>query len=186
MPVLIQAKVSGHPRTKGSLNGVCTRNKSHTIHYTEQVEQSSAWRKRVARVLREAQLAEYGRFLQHAGPVEVRLVFHYPRTAASAGGIAPSHETTWPTVITLGDIDKLARNVLDALSAPTKRDGMEGCSALIKDDSQVVLLSVGKFWAHDLAEPGVDILVMGMESGEPERIVDEEFDFWDTLKEGLR
>lgn len=176
MSALISLAVPGRPRTKGSLHGICTRNRSHTIHYSEQVADSAAWRKRVARRLREAQLTEHGTLLVHTGPVEVRLVFFFARSAGPAG------ETLWPTSIVMGDLDKLTRNVLDALSAPTKREQFEGCSALIKDDSQVVSLTAGKFWVHGDHEPGVQILVLPLEDEDPAEVVKAELMQWGILR----
>lgn len=168
MNVLAHVRVGGRPRTKGSLRVSCLRNARHTVRVDEEVAESKAWRTAVARVLREAQLREHGKLLNYPGPVEVRLVFHFPRDESAGGGFVPSHQTEWPTHITVGDADKLARNVLDALSAPKKREQFWGCSALIADDSQVVLLSVGKFWVNADTEPGAQILVMTADSPEAE------------------
>jgi len=169
--VLISLRVGGRPRTKGSMNPICTRDAKHTVYLDEDITDSKPWRKRVARALREAQLAEGGTFWQYAGAVEVRLVFFFPRTEAAAGGPIPSHATEWPIDIKIGDVDKLARNILDTLSTPKKRSEMEGCSALILDDSQVVLLSVAKFWTDADSEPGVQILVLKVTEEATEREV---------------
>jgi len=158
--VLVSVRVGGRPRTKGSMLPICTRDAKHTVYLDEDITGSKLWRKRVARALREAQLAEHGKFLQYDGPVEVRLVMFFPQTQAVAGGPIPTHATEWPTDIKIGDADKLARNILDTLSTPKKRSEMEGCSALILDDSQVVLLSVAKFWTAEGFEPGAQILVL--------------------------
>jgi Holliday junction resolvase RusA-like endonuclease len=165
--ILIQARAGGRPRTKGSLKVYCVRDRKHTIHLEEEVAESKKWRVAVARAVREAQLATHGKLLEYPGPVEVRLVFFFPRQEAVAGGPVPSHATEWPTHITLGDADKLARNVLDALSAPTKKAQIPLTSALIVDDSQVVSLSVAKFWSTPDREPGVQILVMDVDPPEP-------------------
>lgn len=157
MTILIQARAYGRPRTKGSLRGVCTRNRSHTIHYSEEVEDSPRWRKIMARALREAQLAEYGRLLQHEGPVKVTLNFPFARPDGAIG------QLPFPTHITLGDLDKLTRNALDALSTPKKREQFESCSALLADDSQVVRLDVAKWWASEDIRPGVHIIVETVE-----------------------
>ena len=164
MPVLMAVRVGGRPRTKGSLKVYCQKDRRHTVHVTEEVEESIRWRKAVARAVREKQLAGGGSILAWPGPVEVRLVFHFPREQSVNGGPIPTHQTEWPTAITVGDADKLARNVLDALSMPTKKADVAKCSGLIKDDSQVVILSVAKFWVSGDTEPGVDILVMTIES----------------------
>lgn len=164
MPVLLAVKVAGRPRTKGSLKTYCMKDRRHTIRTEEQVAESVSWRKAVARAVREAQLARGGAILAWPGPVEVRLVFHFPREQSVNGGPILTHQTEWPTAITVGDADKLARNVLDALSMPAKKADAAKCSGLIKDDSQVVMLNVAKFWVSGDTGPGVDILVMTVES----------------------
>lgn len=169
--ILIRARVGGRPRTKGSLKVYCRRDRSHTIHLEEEVAESKRWRTVVARAVREAQLERHGKILQYAGPVQVRLVFSFPRKeSAAGGGPIPTHSTEWPTHITLGDTDKLARNVLDALSMPKNRAQTPVCSGLILDDSQVVLLSVAKLWATEDREPGVWILVRDVDS--PDALLD--------------
>lgn len=178
MTILIQARIGGRPRTKGSLKVYCVRDRKHTIHLEEEVDQSKTWRAAVAREIRQAQIEQHGRLLGYAGPVEVRLVFHFPRTESVTGGPVPSHDTQWPVHITLGDADKLARNVLDALSAPTKRSQIPLTSGLIVDDSQVVLLSVAKFWSTADRDPGVDILVMDVDA--PTEMLEVEGAIWRT------
>lgn len=168
MTILAEFRAGGRPRTKGSLKVYCTKGPGHKIHLEEEVTESKDWRKVVARASREWQLERYGSFLRYPDPVEVRLVFHFPRdlevrAGELTGNIIPSHATLWPTHITLGDSDKLARNVLDALSMPAKRSQAPLCSALIEDDSQVVKLSVAKFWSGADREPGVDVLVMDVD-----------------------
>lgn len=182
MTVLVQTKVGGRPRTKGSLRVTCRRNRAHDLRYEEDITESKPWRAKMARALREAQLAQHGKLLSWPGPVEVRLVFFFPREQSVAGGNWPTHDTVWPTAITLGDVDKLTRNALDAMLTPSKREGMELCSGLLADDSQVVLLTVGKFWVAEDFEPGVQILVMSLgEDDNPVDIVEAEFGAWDGL-----
>lgn len=182
MSVLIEAQVSGRPRTKGSLRVFCQRNRAHTVHIDEDIQESKTWRALVALQLREAQLAKYGKLISYPGPVEVRLAFFFPRDESVNGGPIPTHDTVWPIHIMLGDADKLARNVLDALSTPKKRSEMWGTSALLADDSQVVSLSVGKFWTTADNGPGVQILVMTVEQ-DPEEVAAVEFAGWEAIKE---
>lgn len=176
--ILTQVRVGGRPRTKGSLKVYCLRDRKHSIHLEEEVAESKKWRAAVAKAVREAQVEQHGKLLGYAGPVEVRLVFHFPRQESVAGGPVPSHDTLWPVHITLGDADKLARNVLDALSAPQKRSQIPLTSALIVDDSQVVLLSVAKFWSPADTEPGVDVLVMDVDA--PADMLEVEGAIWRT------
>lgn len=167
--VLLAAKIAGRARTKGSLKTYCMKDRRHTIRVEEQVAESGAWRRAVARGLREAQLEQHGRLLKYDGPVEVRLVFFLPREKSVNGGPIPTHDTEWPTAITVGDIDKLTRNVLDAMLTPAKRADFPKCSALLADDSQVVLLTVGKFWVPESAQSGVQVLVLKVRAKETER-----------------
>lgn len=162
--ILIHTRAGGRPRTKGSLKVYCTKGRDHKIHLEEEVAESKKWRTVVARAVRQAQMDTHGKLLQYPGPVEVRLVFFFPREESVAGGAIPTHQTEWPTHITLGDADKLARNVLDALSMPRHRRDAPVCSGLILDDSQVVVLSVAKFWVPEGREPGVQLLVMDVDS----------------------
>lgn len=180
--ILIHTRAGGRPRTKGSLKVYCVRDRKHTIHLEEEVDQSKTWRAGVAKAVREAQMKEHGKLLGYEGPVEVRLVFFFPRTQSVEGGPVPTHATEWPTHITLGDADKLARNVLDALSAPTKKSQLPLTSGLILDDSQVVQLSVGKFWVPDDGrEPGVQILVMDVDP--PAATLEVEGEVWRSALE---
>jgi hypothetical protein len=165
--VLARFYVPGHPRTKGSLNAWCRRDKAHTVRVEEDIEDSKLWRKTVARVSRRYQMQRYGRLLKHEGPVEVWLAFFFEREMSVVKGVRtdvpiPTHQTGRPTHITLGDGDKLKRNVLDALSAPSeksKRHHLPYLSALYLDDSQVSDWHGGKFWADEISPPGVRILV---------------------------
>lgn len=166
--IVAHFRAGGRPRTKGSLKVYCTKSRDHKIHLEEEVAESKKWRTVVARASRQHQLQDGGTFRRYAGPVEVRLVFFFPREESVAGGPIPTHATEWPTHITLGDADKLARNVLDALSAPTKRAQAPVTSALILDDSQVVQLSVAKFWVPAGREPGVQVLVLEVDTPERE------------------
>lgn len=162
MTILADFRAGGRPRTKGSLNAYCRKNRQHSIRYEEEVEDSVRWRKIVARACREHQLERHGRFLQHEGAVEVRMVFFFPRERREFESML------WPTDIKLGDADKLVRNVFDALSMPRTREKAPVCSALILDDSQVVKASVAKFWSDADREPGVQVLVMEVEEPELE------------------
>ena len=159
--IVAHFKAGGRPRTKGSLNAYCLKNARHTVRVEEQVAQSKPWRAKVARACREDQLARHGKLLVYSEPVEVRLVFFFPKVDGVAGA------TEWPTHKTLGDADKLERNVLDALSAPSPGMGREDLpyvSALIRDDSQVTPLWSAKFWTPEDREPGVQVLVMTAET----------------------
>lgn len=158
--VLCHARALGRPRTKGSLKAYCMQDAHHKVRVREEVEESKKWRMVVARAVREYQLGMHRKLLQHPGPVEARLHFYFDRIASVNGGPLPTHETPYPTHITLGDSDKLARNVLDALSSGSTKSDAPVCSGLLLDDSQVVRLSVAKDWSTPAHLAGVEILVL--------------------------
>lgn len=84
--------------------------------------------------------------LRLAGPLAVRLVFALPRPSS-----APKTRRTWPSG-RVGDVDKLARSVLDALSD----------AGVWLDDAQVVeLTAVKDYPGPDIGQhvPGVRITV---------------------------
>lgn len=152
--VLAHVFVPGRPRTKGSLRATCTKNRVHTIRYEESVTESKPWRAKMARALREDQLARHGHLVQFPDAVEVWLTFWYDREEIA------SHATPYPTSILLGDVDKASRNALDAMLTPNRREGMELCSALLADDSQVVDLNVRKRWSDRRHPAGALIRVL--------------------------
>lgn len=156
--LLADFTVSGRPRTKGSLKAWCTKGPAHKIHVEEEVADSKSWRALVAGECRRVQVNTHGHLLKYPGPVEVILLFTFRPEQSISGGTVPSQDTVWPTDIMIGDVDKLARNVLDALSAPRKRDHALYTSALYLDDSQVVALSVRKCWT-DEHDAGVHVKV---------------------------
>jgi Holliday junction resolvase RusA-like endonuclease len=164
MSTIAHFRAGGRPRTKGSLKVYCTKGRDHKIHLEEEVAESKKWRTVVARASRQHQMDTHGRLIRYPDPVEVRLVFFFPREESVAGGPIPTHQTEWPVHITLGDADKLARNVLDALSMPKERRHAPVTSGLILDDSQVVLLNVAKFWVPEGREPGVQVLVLPVDT----------------------
>lgn len=91
------------------------------------------------------------------GPVNVHIVFAFSRPVSH-----PKTRPTWPTGRgTVGDIDKLARAVLDALTGSVWRD-----------DAQVIGLTAVKDWcgqgpARLLTLPGAIIRVWRVETPPP-------------------
>ena len=137
--ILPNTFVPGTPRPKGSMRHVGKG------RMAEQVTGSGDWRAAVARAAWDALLeAERlgnppGIFL---GPVSVhiRLQFALPKS---------KHHPAYPTSRTTGDVDKHARNILDALVD----------AAVIRDDSQVVVLRAHKVYCHAQEIPGAHITV---------------------------
>lgn len=139
--------VEGHARSKGSM--VCQGGKHH--HMIESVTQSKPWRNRVqAAIVRHVRALANGEISasqSHAGPVNVELVFTFDRPEGC--------DLPYPTIAggsdALGDLDKLTRNILDAL---------QGCG-LISNDANVVLIAAMKLWTDQVpgAKQGVEIKV---------------------------
>jgi crossover junction endodeoxyribonuclease RusA len=110
----------------------------------EQVKGSRPWRTLVAHAAGQ----------RMAGPpigeaLEVTLGFYFPRPKSHSGkkGLKPS-APPWPTGRNLGDADKLARGVLDALTG-----------IVFADDSQVARLLVAKRWADESPTRASGVLI---------------------------
>lgn len=131
MPLLVMAWVPGAPKTKGSL---AVRN-GRTGALRESVAGSTRWRQLMAeRFVAMRQQPE-----PWAGPAGVTAYFYLPRGD--------------PATTRAGDIDKLTRNVLDALED----------AKIWADDVQCVTLDIRKFGlaASPQGGPGAFITVVG-------------------------
>lgn len=138
--ILLSTFVPGRPRSKGSLKHWCMKDRRHTVRVEEQVADSAKWKRTVAAHVQREALKAYGRHLQYAGPVVLRTVFYFDRAREDRP------EEAYPVAMGIGDLDKLLRNVGDALVS----------SGLIKDDQYIVRVEVDKFWG---TEPGATIVV---------------------------
>jgi Holliday junction resolvase RusA-like endonuclease len=137
--------VWGVPKPKGSLRHVGNG------RLKEQLEGSAPWREAVKYAGLEAVRGREGTgtpFATLSGPIEVDVVFTFPRPQS-----APKRRRIWPVTRRSGDLDKLQRNVLDAIVD----------AGLIEDDSQVVRLVGEKTYPDEhpaaLPRPGARILV---------------------------
>jgi Holliday junction resolvase RusA-like endonuclease len=105
------------------------------------------WRTAVTTAARSAMVCDCGtEALLLTGPLTVRAVFALPRPSS-----APKTRRTWPAG-RVGDIDKLARTVLDAFTD----------AGVWRDDSQVVHLDASKDYpGPDISQPvpGVRVTV---------------------------
>lgn len=142
--ILTQTWVPGHPKTKGSLTakgGHATdtpASKHWRAMMAERVRQDIAHR---AFFKRDRNGTVQSNIYPHSGPVLVAAYFWLEPTTGKA--IAHAHHTgaaTWPMA---GDVDKLARNLLDALAADAKSAAMNGGAYL--NDNQVINCNVWKF-----------------------------------------
>lgn len=135
----------GRPKAKGSLRHVGGG------RLVEQVTGSGDWRTDIVIAAQNAvALAAYPPRYPLDCSVRVEATFTFPRPAS-----APKTRPTWPTTRASGDVDKLARNALDALVD----------AGVLVDDARVIDLLAFKRYpgqgpdALDL--PGARIRVIG-------------------------
>jgi len=120
----------GRPRTKGSLRH---QGRGHMV---EQVAGSGLWRRLIAEKLAFTLGQEQGqdgpvrKYLPYVGPVSARAVFWF---AGRVEGGDP-----YPVGRRYGDLDKLARNIGDAMTD----------AGVIADDSLIVGWELEKLWAY--------------------------------------
>lgn len=134
--ILCDVFVSGHPKTKGSMealgNGKMRDKPSARV-----------WRKLVAKRVGQDCVKRAPWLSPHQGRIGVRIV-SYMQTATGQEGWWEKAKA-WLISKLCGDVDKLARCVLDALGCQDKED-----AHLIGDDAQVVDL----FSHKRLVQPG--------------------------------
>lgn len=130
--------VQGLPKSKGSL-------KSYGRGaMVEAVEGSADWRELVAWRAAQARRREEFDRIDRPEAAVVTATFVFTRRPRS---------TFFPTTRSTYDVDKLARNLLDALQDAN----------VIEDDSQVVRLVTEKAWTDH--EPGVSVSVTHLPAG---------------------
>jgi crossover junction endodeoxyribonuclease RusA len=143
--------VAGLPSTQGNKSAFVTKSGKAVMREGRSKQAKSnfdAWRHAVGDEARR-----YAGDELEAGPVLVTLAFGLARPAS-----APKRRRTWPIAARSGDVDKLARACLDAVTG-----------VLLADDSQVVGLAVTKAYGR----PGVAVTVDPIEA-------DPTVDWWPT------
>lgn len=139
--ILCDVFVPGHAKTKGSMEALGNGK-------MRDKPSSRVWRKLIAERVKAdgiKRLIDYGPMVPHEGRVGVRIV-SYGQTATGQEGWLVKAMKWLIARAGFGDVDKFARNVLDALSCEDPDD-----AHLIADDSQVVDL-----YSHKrLAMPGM-------------------------------
>jgi Holliday junction resolvase RusA-like endonuclease len=136
--ILLSCWVDGTPRPKGSLKP--TGRQGQRVRLVEQSTDSSAWRDTIAwTARRELNLPAPGYPTQL--PVELMCTFAFER--------AEFNTDEEPTSGGIGDLDKLIRNVGDALTD----------AKVIADDRQIVAVRASKVWTADGQKPGALIVV---------------------------
>jgi crossover junction endodeoxyribonuclease RusA len=131
----IQFFVAGMPVTQGSKRAFVV--KGRPIVTEVNADKLKLWRHAIND---EARKARNGFDEPLSGAVAVSMDFYMPKPASE-----PKRRRTWPTKARSGDVDKLARAGLDAMT-----------HVLFNDDAQVVTLMVRKDWS---LTPGVEITV---------------------------
>ena len=142
--------VQGRPRTKGSLTPQMSRGAGGKlrVHLVESGEYAVPWKRTMIREIKGLAAAGEMHF-GYAGAVSVNASFIFEQEVGADGEVWPSHRTPYPTAIDIGDLDKLLRNLLDALTQ----------SGLIKDDSQVAQISSVKQWRKPHLHKAAGVLV---------------------------
>lgn len=131
----VQFRVFGEPVPQGSKTARAVGNRAVMW---EANPRSREWREQISQA---AWAAAEGQSTGEA--VEVMAVFYLPK---------PKSVRRWHATKTY-DIDKLCRNLLDAIG------GAKGVASIIVNDSQVVDLYARKVWANDNNPPGVWVYV---------------------------
>jgi len=144
--VLLQTFVHGWSRPKGSLRGEMTRGGggrlTGKVRMVESSAESTTWLRTMAIAFEGARrMAE-----PYVGPVVVQAQFWFD----PSGFGEETRESPFPVHPHIGDLDKLVRNVLDALQA----------GKIIKDDRQVVdLVDTHKRWIPPSGVSGAGVMV---------------------------
>ena len=147
--------VQGTPRPKGSMDTSATRDGSGKLTGGVRVKdspQSVRWRRTMAQQLAMSYAARSVEPVR--GPVVVRATFWFdPERFGAATQLTP-----WPMHPQIGDLDKLLRNLLDALAVD--ETGKGNGAAVFANDRQVVRFDAGteKRWSLDGRE-GVHVIV---------------------------
>ena len=144
--ILVDTFVAGRPRTKGSL----ARRPNGSLY--DSVVDSGKWRALMAGALRDAYELAWVRIHgpttdgppPHPRAVEVSAAFYLPVAPLDYGA---------------GDLDKLVRNLLDALGTRSRNPRYNG--GVIIDDNQVAVLQTAK--TGPAAAPGVFVRVESLD-----------------------
>lgn len=145
MTARIAFDVAGLPVPQGNLRAGLIAGKARVIHSGPKFGPLHAWREAIATEARAAHVRD--ELLTEA--VGVNLTFRMPRPQSHytpRGPLRPS-APVFPAG-RVGDIDKLARAVLDAVTG-----------VLIADDAQVVELVARKVYVDRWVQPGVAVEV---------------------------
>lgn len=146
--VLLEFFVPGFARPKGSLNAT-SRIGSTKVRMVEQVDPEGIWRKRCLKYAHAAAKSQGVQLPLTDQPTALAVLFLFDR---------PDNPKfpNFPATTSVGDVDKLARNIFDALT-PTKSPLS---NRVLIDDSRFVNLLAHKDWAAPTEEPGAFVQIL--------------------------
>lgn len=159
--VLTECWIPGRPRTKGSLN-------DHGNGGMSDSPESKRWRAHMVASVREAWRTEQGALSTR--PIRIEALCFMPETAAeelqddNSVRAATSPKRTSGN----GDLDKLARNLLDALARDLHDDARKGAD-LFTDDTRVIDMPIRKVLEGPLG-PGILVRVTELDAAEVARM----------------
>jgi hypothetical protein len=162
--------IVGRPYPKGSLKclGAAGGKRGARHVLVEEVEGSKPWKLRmIAEVRKQAGIMPVKSGNRIIGwtrsvggvplawepidqPLRVYARFRFWPEMSKNGGAVPSSQGPYPSSDHFGDLDKLCRNLGDALEQ----------SGLIRNDRLIIRWSAGKVWCEAGEAPGVDVRVM--------------------------
>jgi hypothetical protein len=156
--IIVDVFVPGAAKTKGSME---VRNRA-TGAMKESVAGSSRWRALMAQSVRDDIARRHGLnpmapiVLPWNGAVSVTVEAYLTPPELHNGRTLPWDDAVWHQA---GDLDKIVRNVLDALGSTSKNAKMNG--GAIVDDNLVCRFgpTTGKYVADDRHPAGVRIVV---------------------------
>lgn len=139
---VLDVRVEGKPRPKGSLK---VSNHNGRVWLREQVDPDGVWRTQVAQAVKTA-AKEANLPTPVDTPVSLAVVFWFTRPGRP--------EFDFPAGRMYGDIEKLIRNVGDALQPAPANKPLQG-AGLITDDARIVCIEQAwKLWAAPGRPPG--------------------------------
>ena len=151
---LAEFTVGGRPRTKGSLKVITPRGRRPIL--TEDHAYSKPWRKAI-KVAIQRQIPDVLRadHVPIGVPVAVTARFYFERLGPAAQLL--DFPVVNAGVNANGDLDKLLRNLLDAMKD----------ARLIADDSLIVDITAYKRWADEYSDSGIHVKIYDAENENP-------------------
>lgn len=156
--ILVDTFVAGLPRTKGSL----AKRPNGTLY--DSVIDSGKWRALMAGAVRDEHARRWAAAMCDGGGMCSHSPLFTCGRPQPIGGAVRVDAVFWlpvdPLAYGAGDLDKLTRNLLDALGTHSKNPRYNG--GVIIDDNQVTHLNVHKRGPSD--RPGVHVIVSALDT----------------------